>query len=169
MSANEGPAGSATAVQPIPGVALNRGRARAVPLRLDEPLSFWGGFDLRSGTVTDRNHPQCGQVLTGRAVIMEAGRGSSSASSVLAEAIRIGTAPAAIILYRCDPVIAIGARVAAELYAIFCPVVSIDESAGAILAAAECIDIDADTDTAMLTPEAAGGERWIPFDNHGAR
>jgi predicted aconitase with swiveling domain len=54
---------------------------------------------------------------------MESGRGSSSASSVLAEQIRARTAPAAIILTRPDPIIPLGALVAAELYNLDLPVV----------------------------------------------
>ena len=52
----------------------------------------------------------------GRILVMRAGRGSSSGSSVLAEAIRAGTAPAAIVLAERDAILAVGAMVAAELY-----------------------------------------------------
>ena len=48
---------------------------------------------------------------------MPSGRGSSSSSSVLAEAIRAGTAPAAIVLGEADPILALGAIVARELSA----------------------------------------------------
>jgi hypothetical protein len=54
---------------------------------------------------------------------MPAGRGSSSSSYVLAEAIRAGTAPAAIVLGEPDPIVALGAIVAAELYGVDVPVV----------------------------------------------
>jgi len=42
---------------------------------------------------------------------------------VLAEAIRAGTAPAAIVLRESDPIVALGAIVARELYGIEVPVV----------------------------------------------
>ncbi len=61
--------------------------------------------------------------------MMESGRGSSSGSSVLAEAIRAGTAPAAILLKQRDSIIVTGAIVAAELYDISCPVVLITSEA----------------------------------------
>jgi predicted aconitase with swiveling domain len=54
---------------------------------------------------------------------MESGRGSSSTSSVLAEQIRARTAPAAIVLSRPDPIIPLGALIAAELYHLDLPVV----------------------------------------------
>ena len=54
---------------------------------------------------------------------MQAGRGSSSGSSVLAEAIRLGTGPAGIVLLTRDAIVTVGAIVAAELYGKDCPVV----------------------------------------------
>lgn len=57
---------------------------------------------------------------------MPSGRGSSSSSSVLAEAIRLGTAPAGILLERPDPILAVGAIVAEFLYNIRMPLVVCD-------------------------------------------
>jgi hypothetical protein len=57
---------------------------------------------------------------------MPGGRGSSSSSSVLAEAIRAGTAPAAIVLTDPDPIIALGALVARELYGVSIPIVVLE-------------------------------------------
>jgi hypothetical protein len=54
---------------------------------------------------------------------MPSGRGSSSSSSVLAESIRAGTAPAAIVLGEADPILALAAIVARELYGKTTPVV----------------------------------------------
>jgi len=54
---------------------------------------------------------------------MPFGRGSSSSSTVLAEAIRLGTAPAAIVLLEPDPILALGAIVAKELYGRALPIV----------------------------------------------
>lgn len=89
---------------------------------LDEALSFWGGFDPETGNVIDRSHPQVGLCLTGRVVYMPHGRGSSSASSVLAEAMRLGTAPAGIVLGEPDSILVIGSLVGNVLYDVVCPV-----------------------------------------------
>ena len=83
---------------------------------LGEPLSFWGGFDSEHGVVIDEHHPQVGVCLSGAIVTMSVGRGSSSASSVIAEAVRIGTAPAALVMLEPDEIITTGALVAEELY-----------------------------------------------------
>jgi predicted aconitase with swiveling domain len=103
------------------------GEATGDVLVLDEPLSFWGGIDPRSGEIIDVHHPQRGANVAGRVLVMPGGRGSSSSSSVLAEAIRAGTAPAAIVLREPDPIVALGAIVARELYRVAIPVVVTDE------------------------------------------
>lgn len=91
-------------------------------LVLGEPLSLWGGMDPATGELIDAHHPQRGESLAGRIVVMRSGRGSSSSASVLAEAVRAGTAPAAIILGEPDLILAIGAAVAEELYGRTVPV-----------------------------------------------
>ena len=101
----------------VPGVGTGEA------LLLDEPLSFWGGLDPATGRLIDAHHPQLGAMLTGRVLAMPSGRGSSSSSYVFAEAIRAGTAPAGVILAEPDPILALGAIVAAELYGVAVPVV----------------------------------------------
>jgi len=94
-------------------------------LVLDEPLSLWGGMDPATGELIDAHHPQQGANLAGRVVVMPAARGSSSSASVLAEAVRAGTAPAAILIGERDLILAIGSAVARELYGRAVPVVVI--------------------------------------------
>jgi predicted aconitase with swiveling domain len=104
------------------GRLIAPGTARAPALVLDEPLSLWGGLDPATGRVSEPRHPQHGAVLAGRIVVMPAARGSSSSASILAEAVRAGTAPVGIILGEPDLILAIGAAVAEELYGIQVPI-----------------------------------------------
>ena len=99
------------------------GEATGEILSLVEPLSFWGGIDPASGRVIDVHHPQRGVEVAGKVLVMQSGRGSSSSSTVLAEAIRLGTGPVAIVLAEPDPILALGAIVARELYGKVVPVV----------------------------------------------
>lgn len=108
---------------------LHPGTADADIVVLDSPLSFWGGVDRRTGAVIDVHHPQCGLVLAGRVVALPSGRGSSSSSSVLAEVLRYGAGPAALLLREPDLIISLGVIVAAELYQHFCPVVVLSAAA----------------------------------------
>ncbi|MEX1155628.1 MAG: DUF126 domain-containing protein [Chloroflexota bacterium] len=102
---------------------LAPGSVTAVAIVLREPLSLWGGMDPASGQVIDARHPQRGESLAGRIVVMPAARGSSSSSSVLAEAVRAGCAPAGILLAEPDLILAVGAAVAEELYGVRVPIV----------------------------------------------
>ena len=85
-------------------------------LSLDEPLSFWGAFEPKTGVILDVHHPQRGACVKDTVLLMTETRGSGSAPGAIAEAIRRGTAPAAIILAEGDINLAIGAEVAATLY-----------------------------------------------------
>ena len=92
------------------------GEATGQALVLTEPLSLWGGLNPETGEIIDRRHPQVGQIVTDRVLVLPAGRGSSSASSILLEAVKQGTAPAAIITSETDGILALGAAVAREMY-----------------------------------------------------
>ncbi|MER9655716.1 DUF126 domain-containing protein [Mesorhizobium sp. M0152] len=102
------------------------GAAEGEALVFSQPLSFWGGIDAETGDITDHSHPGLGQNVAGKILVMPSGRGSSSSSSVLAEALRRGTAPAGILLERPDPILAVGAIVAEFLYGIHMPLVVCD-------------------------------------------
>jgi predicted aconitase with swiveling domain len=92
---------------------------------LEEALSLWGGLDPASGLIVDARHPQRGASVVGRVLVMPAVRGSSSSSSILAEAVRAGCAPAGILLGEPDLILAVGAAVAEELYGRRVPVVQL--------------------------------------------
>ncbi|KWD58016.1 aconitase subunit 2 [Burkholderia ubonensis] len=111
----------------LSGDTLVAGNAFADVLVLDKPLSFWGGYDSAAGRIIDRGHPLVGASLAGRIMVMAHAKGSSSSSSVLAQAVRNGTGPVGIVLKEWDLIISIGAIVAAELYAIEVPVVCVAE------------------------------------------
>jgi len=107
----------------LQGRALVAGEAAGPALVLEAPLSLWGGMDPHSGRLSDHHHPQLGATITGQVLVMPSGRGSSSSSSVLAESIRLGTAPLAILLADPDEILVLGALVAEYLYGRTCPIV----------------------------------------------
>ena len=83
---------------------------------------------------------------------MPSGRGSSSSSYVLAEAIRAGTAPAAIVLREPDGILALGAIVARELYGARVPVVVLDADGYDAIADATMVEVVAGDDRASVEP-----------------
>ena len=110
----------------LAGRVLVAGAGTGNVLRLEEPLSFWGGVDPATGRIIDRRHPRCDASVAGRVLVMPYGRGSSSSSSVLLEGVRLGTAPAAVVLRELDGILALGAAVARELYEQSPPVVLLE-------------------------------------------
>jgi predicted aconitase with swiveling domain len=94
-----------------------------VALVLQEPLSMWGGVNPATGAIIDVRHPQRGTFVKDRVLVMQSVRGSSSSSSVLAESVRAGCGPAAILLGEPDLILAVGAAVAEELYGVRVPIV----------------------------------------------
>lgn len=110
-------------VTEIPVRCISPGEVEAPLIVSLEPLSLWGGFSVTTGAVIERGHPAFGQILTGRILAMPSGRGSSSSSSILAEALRLGTAPAGLVLAEADPIIAVGEIVARKLYGKSLPIV----------------------------------------------
>lgn len=146
------------------GTPLVAGRAAGKALVLDQPLSFWGGLDPQSGRIIDARHPQHGIEVTGRILVMPAGRGSSSSTTVLAEAIRIGTAPAAILLARPDVIIVVGAIAAADLYDRVVPVVRLDAADLAAIPADAHLDVheDGSVDVSPRQAEPQTGSGGAP-------
>jgi predicted aconitase with swiveling domain len=135
----------------LAAIPLADGTAEGAVFRLAEPLSFWGGLDSATGRIIDRWHPQHGESIAGRVLVMAAGRGSSSGSSVLAEAIRRGTGPVAIILATRDAIVTVGAMVAAELYGRHCPVVLVEGADWAAVAGAGALRVESGGGRAAVT------------------
>ena len=113
----------------LQGKVLNEGEVHAELLVLDEPLSFWGGFDSATGLIIDKQHPQEGTQLTGKLVVMPGTRGSSGTPGVLGESLRLGTGPAGLILNKADINVVAGAIVVAALYDLHCPVALLEAEA----------------------------------------
>jgi predicted aconitase with swiveling domain len=125
----------------LQGRPLVAGEAAGPALVLEAPLSLWGGLDPHSGRLSDHHHPQLGATVAGRVLVMPSGRGSSSSSSVLAEAIRLGTAPLAILLDEADAILVLGAIVAEYLYGRTCPIVVLPAGARGTIATGDQVAV----------------------------
>ena len=100
----------------IQAEVLLPGPATAAPaLALTAPISFWGGVDPKTGVIADTRHPQFGQSIAGRALLVPATVGSSSAAAILLELVHAKLAPAAVILHEPDAILLLGLIVAKEM------------------------------------------------------
>ncbi|MFQ5943803.1 MAG: aconitase X swivel domain-containing protein [Anaerolineales bacterium] len=118
------------------------GNAKGEALVSPEPLSFWGGYDQRTGEIIDRRHPLSGQVATGRILALPHSRGSSTTTAVLLEALRAGTAPAAILTTAEDAFFALAGIVAEEMYGSRIPMLTIDDADFERLETGQHIEVD---------------------------
>ena len=109
------------------GKVIIPGEARGRVLASREPLSFWGGYDWRTGEIIDRRHGLSGSNAKDKILAIPFTRGSSTTTAVLLEAIRAGTAPAAIITTDTDFFFALASVVAEELYYASIPLVALTE------------------------------------------
>ena len=80
------------------GRSLVGGRASGACLKLTAPISFWGGVDPTTGRIADPRHPEYDLCITGRVLVVPETVGSSSSSAIMLELLRLGTAPAAVLL-----------------------------------------------------------------------
>ena len=104
------------------------GKAHGVALVSQEPLSFWGGYDWKTGEIIDRRHELSGANASGKILAIPFTRGSSTTTAVLLEAIRTGTAPAAILTTDVDFFFALASVVADELYSSPLPLIALDKA-----------------------------------------
>jgi uncharacterized protein len=112
----------------LQGRVIIRGEARGKALVSTEPLSFWGGYDWKTGEIIDRRHRLAGSIAKDRILAVPFTRGSSTTTAVLLEAIRAGTAPAAIITTDTDFFFALASVVAEEMYHSPLPLIALAES-----------------------------------------
>lgn len=111
---------------------------------LSAPLSFWGGVDHNTGDIVDPHHPNRGSNMRGKVLVMPAGKGSSSSSSVFAELLRTGKGPAAVVLTEPDPLPVLGSIVADMLYQRGCPFLVVEDPEAAGLRSGVRVAVDGD-------------------------
>jgi hypothetical protein len=128
-------------VSVINGRAIVAGEAEGEALVTHAALSFWGGYDFKTGEIIDRHHPLAGVRAGGRILAVPFSKGSSTTTAVLLEAVRAGTAPAAIITTGTDSFFALASIVAELMYGRSFPVVALDAKDFALLQTGERLSI----------------------------
>jgi predicted aconitase with swiveling domain len=107
------------------GRAVVPGDCEGVALVTGEALSFWGGYDFHTGTIIDAHHPLVGVRAAGTILAVPFSKGSSTTTAVLLEAVRAGTAPAAMLTTGVDSFFALASIVADVMYGKSFPVVAL--------------------------------------------
>jgi len=91
------------------GRVIHAGTAAGEALVSTAPLSFFGGFDLEEGIVSEQGHPLEGRSIAGRVLVFPTGTGSTVGSFALLRMVRDGVGPAALVMEQCDTIVAVGA------------------------------------------------------------
>jgi predicted aconitase with swiveling domain len=128
----------------IQGRVLVPGQASGKVMKLDETLSFWGGFNPVNGEIIDVHHPQYQQHVGQSILCISKSRGSAGTPAAIAECLRNGSGPAAFILASTDLNISVGVLVANRLYQLNIPVVEISAFQMETISCETRIDVDED-------------------------
>jgi predicted aconitase with swiveling domain len=126
----------------ISGRAIVAGESDGEALVTHDALSFWGGYDFHTGEIIDKHHPLAGVRASGRILAVPFSKGSSTTTAVLLEAVRAGTAPAAILTTGTDAFFALASIVADVMYGKSFPVISLDPGDFASLRTGEHLIIE---------------------------
>jgi hypothetical protein len=128
----------------IKGRVLVAGQGAGEALVADQPLSFWGGYDQRTGEIIDRRHPLSGQIAAGRVLVIPGSRGSSTTSAVFLESVRLGTAPAAVVTTQVDSFLSLASIVADAMFGTPVPIVVIDPQHHATIRDGQSVRVEPD-------------------------
>ncbi len=96
--------------------AVLSAQAEGQILVCDEGLSVWGGVSSDTSEIQDALHPQFGEKLAGRIVMMPGSRGSCTGSGVLLGLVLSGLAPAALVFREPESVLTLGALIAERMF-----------------------------------------------------
>jgi predicted aconitase with swiveling domain len=140
----------------IRGKAVVPGRAQGVAIVSRQPLSLWGGLNPQTGKIIDRRHDRSGAILTDKVFVYPTGKGSSTTSTILMESVRAGTAPAAIVNLTPDPLSALGAIVADELYGRVVPIVTVSQEDFDAIREGDALTVERDGTIIVERPGRAG-------------
>jgi len=96
----------------IKGRIISKGYAEGVAVVTQEPLSFLGGVDPKTGIVIDPKHELKGTSIAQRILVFPTGKGSTVGSYVIYQLKKNRVAPAAIINELSETIVAVGAIIA---------------------------------------------------------
>ena len=109
------------------GKGVVTGVSEGLALVSSQPFSFWGDLDPVTGKIIDPRSELFGESIRDKVFIYPRGRGSSTTSAILLEAVRCSNAPSAIINVEIEPILALGALVAQEVYGKTVPMLAVSE------------------------------------------
>ncbi|MEL7670452.1 DUF126 domain-containing protein [Methanobacterium sp.] len=119
---------------------ISKGHAQGEVIVTNDPISFLGGVDPKTGVIIDSQHELYGKKISGKILVIPSGKGSTVGSYVIFQMAKNKTAPSAIISLKAEPIIATGA-IMAEIPMVDQP----DADILNILKEGDIVEVDADS------------------------
>lgn len=90
------------------GRIISPGIAKGIAIVSKEPISFYGGIDIKTGLVIEKNHPLEGKSVKGKILVFPCGKGSTVGSYVIYGLKKNNVAPAGIVNEETETIVATG-------------------------------------------------------------
>lgn len=94
------------------GRSVSPGKVEGEALVSTEPISFYGGVDVKTGAVIEKGHELEGQNIKDKILLFPSGKGSTVGSYAIYGLKKNGVAPKALIALRTEAIVATGAILA---------------------------------------------------------
>lgn len=94
------------------GRKIVEGYIQGEALVTNEPISFMGSINPKTGVIIERGHEIEGQCLQGRILVFPCAKGSTGGSYMLYDVVKNGVGPVGIINAEAESIVVIGAIVA---------------------------------------------------------
>jgi len=88
------------------------GNAKGEAIVSENSISFYGTVDPKTGDVIEKEHDLFGQNIKGKILVFPGGKGSTVGSYKIYEMAKLGTAPAAMIVEKAEPILVVGCVIA---------------------------------------------------------
>ena len=90
------------------GRIISPGIAKGIAIVSKESISFYGGIDIRTGFVIEKNHPLEGKSVKDKILVFPCGKGSTVGSYVIYGLKKNNVAPAGVINEETETIVATG-------------------------------------------------------------
>lgn len=90
------------------GRTISPGKAEGEVIVSTEPIGFYGGIDIKTGIVIEKDHPLEGKSVKNKILVFPNGKGSTVGSYVIYGIKKNGVAPAGIINKETETIVATG-------------------------------------------------------------
>jgi hypothetical protein len=124
------------------GRTISPGNVQGEAIVSPEPIGFYGGIDINTGIVIEKNHPLEGESVKGKILVFPNGKGSTVGSYVIYGLEKNGVGPIGIINKETETIVATGAILAG--------IPCIDQIDITEITTGDTIQLDADTGEVKL-------------------